>query len=48
LRREPKTWKERIREFIELVYNQQGLPSVLAYVSPVEFEQEIKLPQWHV
>jgi transposase InsO family protein len=40
--------KERIGEFIELIYNQQRLHSALGYVSPVEFEQEIKSAQWHV
>ena len=40
--------KERIGEFIELIYNQQRLHSALGYVSPVEFEQEIKLTQRHL
>jgi len=40
--------KERIGEFIELIYNQQRLHSALGYVSPVEFEQAIKSAQWHV
>jgi len=40
--------KERIGEFIELIYNQERLHSALGYVSPVEFEQEIKLAPWHV
>ena len=39
---------ERIGEFIELVYNRERLHSALGYVSPVEFEQEIKLAPWHV
>jgi len=40
--------KERIGEFIELIYNQERLHSALGYVSPVEFEQEIKSTQRHV
>jgi len=40
--------KERIGEFIELIYNQERLHSALGYVSPVEFEQEIKSAPWHV
>jgi len=40
--------KQRIGEFIELIYNQQRLHSALGYVSPVEFEQEIKSAPWHV
>jgi len=40
--------KERVREFIELIYNQEQLHSPLGYVSPVELEQEIKLAPWHV
>jgi len=40
--------KERIGEFIELIYNQERLHSALGYVSPVEFEQEIKSAQRHV
>lgn len=40
--------KEMIGEFIELIYNQQRLHSVLGYVGPVRFEQEIKSTQWHV
>jgi len=40
--------KERIGEFIELIYNQQRLHSALGYVSPVEFEQGIKSAPWHV
>ncbi len=40
--------KKRIGEFIELIYNQQRLHLALGYVSPVEFEQEIKLAPWHV
>ena len=40
--------KERIGGFIELIYNQQRLHAALGYVSPVEFEQEIKLAPWHV
>jgi len=40
--------KERIGGFIELIYNQERLHSALGYVSPVEFEQEIKSAQWHV
>ena len=40
--------KERIGEFIELIYNQQRLHSALGYVSPVEFEQGIKSAPWYV
>jgi len=40
--------KERIGEFIELIYNQQRLHLALGYVSPMEFEQEIKSAQSHV
>ena len=40
--------KERIGEFIELIYNQQRLRSALGYLSPVEFEQGIKSAPWHV
>ena len=40
--------KERIGEFIELIYNQERLHSALGYVSPVEIEQEIKSSPWHV
>jgi len=40
--------KERIGGFIELIYNQERLHSALGYVSPVEFEQEIKSTPWHV
>ena len=40
--------KQRVGEFIELIYNQQRLHSALGYVSPVEFEQEIKSASWHV
>jgi putative transposase len=40
--------KERIGEFIELIYNQERLHSALGYVSPVEFEQGIKLAPWYV
>jgi putative transposase len=29
--------EERIGEFIELIYNQERLHSVLGYVSPLEF-----------
>jgi len=39
--------KERIGEFIELIYNQERLHSALGYGSPVEFEQEIKSAQSH-
>jgi len=39
---------KRIGEFIELIYNQQRLHSALGYLSPVEFEQEIKSAPWHV
>jgi len=40
--------KERIGEFIELIYNQERLHSALGYVSPVEFEQGITSAPWHV
>jgi len=40
--------KERIGEFIELIYNQERLHSALGYVSPLEFEQEVKSAPWHV
>jgi len=40
--------QQRIGEFIELIYNQERLHSALGYVSPVEFEQEIKSAPWHV
>ena len=40
--------KHRVGEFIELIYNQQRLHSALGYLSPVEFEQEIKSAPWHV
>jgi len=40
--------KKRIGEFIELIYNQERLHSALGYVSPVEFEQEIKSAPWPV
>jgi len=40
--------KERIGEFIELIYNQQRLHSALGCVSPVEFEQDIKSAQRHL
>jgi len=40
--------RERIGEFIELIYNQQRLHSALGYVSPVEFEQETKSAQQYV
>jgi len=40
--------KQRIGEFIELIYNQERLHSALGYVSPVDFEQEIKSTPWHV
>ena len=40
--------KERIGEFIELIYNQERLHSALGYVSPVEFEQGIMSAPWHV
>ena len=40
--------KQRVGEFIELIYNQQCLHSALGYVSPVEFEQELKSAPWHV
>jgi len=40
--------KERIGEFIELVYNQERLHSALGYLSPVEFEQPIKSAHRHL
>jgi len=40
--------KQRVGQFIELIYNQQRLHSALGYLSPVEFEQEIKSAPWHV
>ena len=46
--REGKAWKERVRVIIELIYDQQRLDSGFCYVSPVEFEQEVKSALWHV
>jgi transposase InsO family protein len=40
--------EERIGEFIELIYNQERLHSVLGYVSPLEFEQAIKSAHRHL
>ena len=39
--------KERIGEFIELIYNQERLHSALGYVSPVEFEEASNSTQRH-
>jgi len=40
--------EQRIGEFIELIYNQERLHSALGYVSPVEFDQQVKLAASHV
>ena len=40
--------KERIGEFIEVIYNQERLHSALGYVSPLEFEQQVKSAHGHL
>jgi len=40
--------KQRVDESIELILNRERLHLVLGYLEPMEFEEDIESPPWHV